>query len=211
MVNIMSLNESVAKSLFKHTEVVLLISGVVFLSASVIEELPSSSNAWKIIFRQSPNVLVLIIGILQWLAALALVLVSTLSSKSPVASRSATVRSEILKLKLPHGLAINHTTENIDPEQVISNFQGLSTTQKAIIGKFYETKKTEMAVDDLFDIFHKSHPGIIETKDELYFRAMDLYHAGLIGVSKTGEKTTLLVWLPKVGKILVDNDYLRSP
>jgi len=99
-----------------------------------------------------------------------------------------------------------------DADEIDIHFLQLSATQKTLMFFLYQyLHKSEVAVGDLFKQHGEKYGAdLIASESELYYRVKDLAAKKLVGLRSVGEKTTIVVSLPEVGKVLTDRNRITT-
>lgn len=100
--------------------------------------------------------------------------------------------------------------EPLEKVDVVSQFDALRTTQKAIMKEINKYHREEISCDDLFEIFNNRHPSVIGSHSELFYRILELESKCLIETRRIGENTTIVKIPSNVGLNLERSNRLNS-
>ena len=97
------------------------------------------------------------------------------------------------------------------PEYIEHTYLRLSQTQKCILEIMYKLHKSEISVDALYaTIVNRYGPDLVLGSAELYFRIKDLVYKGFLIMKPVGHKTTQVISLAEVDKVLRDNQLIKT-
>ncbi|MCE9537667.1 MAG: hypothetical protein K8R85_00390 [Bacteroidetes bacterium] len=207
--------------------VIMLIASLLFIFLSMVKELPNQGNQYKIVLLENANIPLLSVGLVLLTLSCGLFLkFGKFESQHMSAQKNEEDYGKIL-FKKPDDfkkelstinnqakLVIEYPVINDVPteEEVISTFKSLPHTQKGIMKIIYKVlHRQEISVDDLFQrIVIMSGRDAIGSEKELLYRVRLLSVPKLIRLEQIGERTTIVVAIPSIGKILIENKLLDS-
>ncbi len=150
-------------------DVILVLVGSSMLLLGIFEWNGQLNN---IIIRTHPHSFVIFIGILLTLIGISLYIINFYIQQR--------VHSEMASPKRDY------------EEQLVLSYHNLTLTQMLIVQFIYQHLLNEISLEVLFDGFQAWRPGIIQNKNEFYYRIKDLKYNGFINLHNIGRNIAVI-------------------